>query len=278
MLCSGCTRQQPEQSPEQLVAAGWDAYRIAEYTRAVAAFETAAARAPGERRETRLQALYGLATTWQLRRPDNDNAKAEAFYRQILAEAPEHDLAAWSLLGLARLRHVTSADEEPDFDAVRQAYQRCVERFPDHRAGQEALIYQQSTHVASLKDDEARHAVAALEQFVAGHPKSPFVSPAYKLLAQAHITLRQPEKALAATIKGMETEERDPLNPIQEKALQYWLAATIAEFDAGDFAVARKYYRALIEEYPTDIQVYGARTALKRMDDLEAKLRAEQAR
>ena len=43
----------------------------------------------------------------------------------------------------------------------------------------------------------------------------------------------------------------------------------------GDFDTARKYYRKLIEEYPTDIRMYGAKQALKRMDEVEGKIRGE---
>jgi len=274
LAACGCVERQKPGDPQQQIAAGWDAYRRSDFAPAIAFFESAAAQAP-EKSGAHLQALYGLATTWNLRRPDDDPAKAQAIFQRLIGEAPEHELAAWSLLALARMKHLAPVGEEPDYDAVRQAYRECIARFPDHVAGEEAFIYLQSTFVASLAEDDARTAAAALEQFIATRPHSAFIGPAYALLAQCYATLRQPEKLLAAKIKAVETEERDPLNPIQDKALGYWTVAVIAEFEAGDFDTARKYYRLLIDEYPTDIRVYGAKAALKRMAELEAKIRGE---
>lgn len=48
-----------------------------------------------------------------------------------------------------------------------------------------------------------------------------------------------------------------------------------AEFDLGDFTLAREFYQKLIKEYPTDQRVFPAKLALKRMDETEAKIRAE---
>lgn len=275
IVISGCAETQKAEDPRQQVAAGWQAYRLGDFTRALTLFESAAAQAP-ERSDARLGALYGLATTWNLRRPDADPAKAQALFRRVAEQAPQHDLAAWSLLALGRMKHLVPVGAEPDYAAVRAAYQECLTRFPHHLAGEEAFIYQQSTYLATLAEDDARQAAAALEQFVASRPRSPFLSPACALLAQCYQTLRQPEKLLAALARAVEREERDPLNPIQDRALGYWQVATTAEFEAGDLEVARKYYRLLLSEYPNDIRAYGAKAALKRMDELEARMRAEQ--
>jgi hypothetical protein len=45
------------------------------------------------------------------------------------------------------------------------------------------------------------------------------------------------------------------------------------EFEAGDFAIARDYYRRLMAEFPREIRVFAARKALTHMDDMEAALR-----
>ena len=92
-------------------------------------------------------------------------------------------------------------------------------------------------------------------------------------MAVSYQTLNMPEERLRAEEQSLETTEVDPTNPFTEFAWQYWNLATIAEFEVGDFDTARKYYRKLIEEYPTDIRLYGAKQALKRMDEVEAKIR-----
>jgi len=189
--------------------------------------------------------------------------------------SPKHDLAAWSLLALARLKHIVPVDQDPNAVETRQAYQKCIDRFPDHPAADEAFIYQQSTWVVTAKAEDATKAADALEKFVSQKPNSKFSSPAYHLLSKAYETLRKPDQQLQARIKAMELEEQDPENPENELANAYWNIATIAEFDAGDFATARKYYQRLIDEYPTDIHKYGAKLALQRMDNMEATLLKE---
>ena len=76
-------------------------------------------------------------------------------------------------------------------------------------------------------------------------------------------------------MKALETLERDPRNPFYDMAWRYWLLATTAEFEAGDFAVAREFYQKLLDEYPQDVRCYGAQQGLKRMDEMEARIRDE---
>jgi len=273
-LLTGCSQEPiPPESSAQL-RGGWDAYGTGDYARAIQLFE-AAAKSP-ESSDAHLQGLYGLASVWNFRRPGQDAAKAATLYGEIASRAPKHELAAWSLLALARMKHVVPVDEEPNFDAVRKAYQECIDRFPNHAAGEEAFIYQQSTYVAKLSPADAQKAATALEVFIAQHAKSPFISAAWLLLGEAYGILKQPEKALRARVRSLETEEEDPLGP-PDRAIAYWQVASMAEFDAGDFATARIYYNKLIAEYPNDMRLFAAKTALKRMDDLETKIKAELA-
>ena len=92
----------------------------------------------------------------------------------------------------------------------------------------------------------------------------------------AYTTLGDQEKRLEAEINSFETTEVDPSDPFIEFAWAYWNLATIAEFEVGDFDLARHYYNLLLEKYPTDIRVYGCKQALRRMAALEASIRAEE--
>ena len=105
--------------------------------------------------------------------------------------------------------------------------------------------------------------------------ESVFVGTCCSLLANCYTTLDEPEKRLAIEIRALTRMELDPQNPFNDLAWAYWNIATIAEFEVGDFDVAREYYHKLIDEYPTDIRKYGSKLALKRMDDLEARMRAD---
>lgn len=272
----GCARAQREVTfdPAAALASGWQNFRLAEYDLARRDFDLALA-GSAKGTDAYLQALFGLANVWNLRRPGEDVAKARGLYRQIIEEAPGHDLAAWSELALARLLHVVPVGQEPDYDKVRAAYRAIIEKFPNHLAAKEATIYLNATLVATLDPTLTRQAVSNLTAFIASGTQE-FVAPAWSLLAVSYTTLGMPEERLAAEIKAFENVEIDPANPFNEFAWAYWNIATIAEFEVGDFDLARRYYRRLIEEYPADIRVFPSKEALARMDKVEAALRAGQ--
>ena len=273
LVVAGCSPASRTETTADPLEDGWMQYSLGEFDRAIADFEQVAQTEPKDSQRY-LMATYGLATTWNLRRPGEDLEKALLYYRQILDLAPTNDLAAWSLLALARIEHLVPVGEEPDYKKVNKAYQDVIDRFGNHLAAKEAFIYKMSLLISSLKPEDAREALRQLEPFVQT-ADAPFLGPAYSLIAVAHQTLGHQEGRLRAEIRSFETTEIDPANPFNEFSWQYWNIATIAEFEVGDFDTARTYYRRLIAEYPRDKRVFGCKIALKRMDELEARLRAE---
>ena len=257
-----------------LIADGWTAYRLSEFQNAALAFD--AARASAETgSDDWAMATYGLATTWDLRRPGEDPKKATALYQEILATAPDSPMIPWTELALARQMHLVPVGQEPDYAAVNAAYRHILEKFPGHLAAKEAFLYLQSIQLAQLDPQTTRAAEQKLVEF-ANREKKEFLSPAWSLLAVAYQTLGEQEQRLLAEKYSFETTEVDPSDPFIEFAWAYWNLATIAEFEVGDFVLARTYYNLLLEKYPTDIRVYGCKQALARMDALEARIRAEE--
>jgi len=247
------------------IAQAWDYYRMGEFNKAALIFEGTTAQAEAGS-DLNLLARYGLGITYSLRSPDPDNASAEKLFEGIVAEKADHELAAWSLLALARMKHAVPVGVEPDYNAIRVAYQRVIDKFTYHPAGEQAFIYQQSTLVADLDPADAQKALDALTKFILAHPGSRLISSAWTLVSECDLTLGRSDDRLAVEIKALNTQILDPTNPFMDRAGAYWKIATVAEFEAGNFAVARKYYAALIKEYPTDQRKYGARLALARMD------------
>ena len=277
-LVVGCQRREGAQSTAELIQEGWSNLRIGEFNTAVARFERAleqSQRQPADAGSLQLQALYGLATAEGLGRRGPGITRAQQLYRQIIEQSPRSDWAAWSYLGLARLEHLTPTGTEPDWPAVRRAYQEVIDRFPDHLAGQEAFVLQQATLVASLDRNQTGQALAALQEFLTRHPDSEFLSAVHGLMARCYRILGQPAAELAAQIQSLQTREIDPTNPRLDNSTMYWQVATLAEFEVGDFRTARKYYQLLISEYPTDHRGWGAKLALERMNQMEARLGQE---
>jgi len=241
---------------EDALREGWEQFRLAEFNLAVKAFERGAAQT-----ETnpvlQAQELYGLAMTWALRRPGEDPIKAVELYRRAIAVAPSSDAAAWSLLAIARLQHT---------------YQEVIDKFPAHPAGEEAFLFQQAENLATSQPATARSTTAALTCFLKTHPQSPYRCATLKLLAHGYQILGEHENRLAALLEILRTAEKDTDAPV-EHAGDYWSIATLAEFDCGNFAVAREFYRKLIAEYPTDRRLFLAKRELQHMDEVEARLR-----
>lgn len=276
LMLSGCGGQALYEEPRAGLVSAWQAYRLADYKQALRLF-AAIEQDPRTEPGLRLQARYGAATTHDLRQPvpTQDNETAAQLYRRIMAEAPQSDEAAWSALALARMTHLVRVGEEPDYEDVRRAYQSVIDAYPDHLAGHEALIYQQSTFIMTLEPGPTRAAIARLHQFLEDHPASTFQSSAFNLLAQAYETLGEHDAQLAARLRELETLEIDPDSPASaDFSWRYWQLATTAEFLCGRFDIAREYYQRLIDEYPLDFRKFPGKQAMIRMDRVEQELRA----
>jgi len=272
----GCAEQKNSVSPEERLAAGWQNFRGGEFSLALRDFKGVGAVTAIDS-PVHLAALYGEATTWYLRRPDEDPARSATLYRQVIQLAPTNSLAAWSWLALARIKAQPVEGNAPELEPLVLAYQEVIDRFPFHPAGEEALLLQQAARLEDPGTARAREVLEVLDAFLETHPESPWRSAAYGLVAHCCRMLGLEERRLEAAIQAWKMAEVDPTNPFQDLAVTYWQIATIAEFELGDFETAREYYRRLIDEYPAEQRVFVAIQELARMDELEARLRTEES-
>ncbi len=287
LLSVGCARQDEaaSESVPDLIQSAWTSYRLNEFHDAILSFEAARAAAePGS--DDWAMATYGLGIAWDLRRPGEDPKKATALFTEVLETAPSSPIAPWVELALVRQKHLVPVGQEPDYDAVKAGFQHIIDAYPGHLAAKEAFLYLEGIRLSEgINEPEKLEALSrAAESNLLAYidaqnaaSNTEFVSPAWSLLTVAYVNLDEQEKRLRAEEESFSHVETDPNDPSVEYAWAYWNIATIAEFEVGDFETARRNYRKLIEEYPNDIRVHGCKTALKRMDDLEAAIRAELA-
>jgi len=214
------------EDPEARIAAGWVEFRMGEYKRAAQMFGEVA-RGTDVDETSRLRALYGLGCTHWQKLPASDKPQARRIFAEIQALAPTSEYAAWSELALIRMDHLVPAGEKPDYPAIRQRYQALYERFPETMPGHEGFIYLAGTHIASLERGDLEAAIALLDQFIARHPDSPFISSAWFLRGRAAEFLGRAEEMLEAKIRSLETVELDPSNPHMENSGRYWIIATM---------------------------------------------------
>ncbi len=271
-LFQACGTERKDLSPEQEMSEGWNQYRLSEFNAAVKIFQAVRHSQP-RGSEYHLQALYGEASCWNHRRDGRDGAKAISLYEEVIAQAPANPLAAWCALDIVRAKHLASADQERDYAQLAREYAEVYKKYPDSLAGEEAFLYQFRLTLPTTDADQARKSLGELQVFLDRHPNTPFRSPLYTLMAECCHRLNEEEQRLDYMIKSIQTREVDPKSPFFELSTAYWNVAYAAEFEAGDFAVAREYYQRLIDEFPRESRVFAARKALERMDAVEADLR-----
>jgi outer membrane protein assembly factor BamD (BamD/ComL family) len=264
-------KAKPE-TPLEEIATGWFQFRTGEYNQALKVFGKVLKGVP-EKSEYQVQALYGLGCTQALKLPNADKSAAEMIFKDIIAKFPDSDYAIWSMLALTRMKHIVPSGTIPDYPDLRKGYQEIYDKFPNHIAGQESFIYLIETYLATFTGEDAEIAKTKLSEFLKKYPDSSFVGTAWTLYARACETLDLKQEMLDARIKGLEKKELDPTNPKMENSTDYWSIAVVAEFEAGDFDTARKYYKLLMAEYPRDRRNFGALMAIERMDALEDRLR-----
>ena len=259
-------------APDQEIREGWKQYRLSEFDSAVRIFQSVQASQP-RGSEYHLQALYGEASCWNHRRDGRDIAKAVAGYRAVVEEAPQNPLAAWCALDIVRTRHLAPADQPIDYGKLIRDYAEVYRRYPKTPAGEEAFLYENSLSLPAADPEQARKILESVTAFLSTHPKTPFLSQFYSIIAECYRRMDEQDRRIEYMIKALGAREVDPSNPIDDRSTAYWNIAYAAEFEAGNFALAREYYRRLMNEYPQDVRIFGVRKALERMDAIEAALR-----
>jgi len=250
---------------------GWAKFRMGEFNAAISIFKKLSDIAEKGGR-TDVEALYGLACSYDFRQPDPDRAKAAELYRRIADKHPEGRFAAWCELALVRQTHTASTDQEPDYEALREAYRKVYERHPSELAGQEAFIHMQATRLVGNSKQEAQELLPELDEFQKRHTDSKFISQIWTLRGVCHDILEDDDAMLKDRVEALKAKELDPLNPFKNNAGDYWSIATLAEFSVGDLETAKDYYAKLVEEYPTNFNAFAAKEALKRIARIEKGL------
>ena len=272
LFFQACGSKQALPPPDQEIREGWMHYRLGEFDSAVRIFQSMQASQP-RGSEFHLQALYGEASCWNHRRDGRDIAKAVAGYRAVIEEAPQHPLAAWCALDIVRTRHLAPADQAIDYGKLVRDYADVYRRYPETPAGEEAFLYECSLSLPPADPEGARRILEGVTTFLRTHPKTPFLSQFNSIIAECYRKMDDQDRRVEYMIKALETREVDPINPTDDRSTAYWNIAYAAEFELGNFELARQYYTRLLNEYPRDVRVFAIRKALERMDAIEAALR-----
>lgn len=273
---AACRTKSDQTDQSLLLNSGWENYRLGEFDIAIANFSLLAGLARDHDQNLYSEALYGEASCWHNRRDNRNIEKAAALYDRVIQTVPGHELASWASLAKVRLLHLGRADVQPDYDTLAKNYLEVYKTFPETRAGQEAYLHYCSVKAFNAANDPriAAEMLSDITVYLKQHPDSFVNRFLYTHISNCHHGLGNYQEHLRWAVKAFDSRIIDQTNPNLNNSNGYWSLARIAEFKAGDFTTARKYYHLLVAEYPNDQRIYEVKVSLRRMDKVEEMIRA----
>ena len=279
LLCGGWSRKHAGvDSSDSAFDQGWQAYRLGDYEKATRLFDWSERLATNE--ADRIRGVYAQADVWNFKSPGKDAKKAANLYRRVAAEDAAGNWAPWEALALVRQKQLDPKDIDkfPDLEMLEREYGGVMQNYPGHDAADEAFLYLQVARLVQTEDAPLKTAVEELEKWVEARKDSPYLSFGQAMLAHGYLLQGRGRKHIDALMAGVETANAQARNenlPQGDQAGNYFKIAMAAQFDAGNFELARKYYHLLMEESPTDQRVFVAEQHLAKMAAFEEEVRRE---
>jgi tetratricopeptide (TPR) repeat protein len=284
---ASCSQNDLQGKPDELVEQAWRDIQLGDFETAAHRLTSALHHLDKMKQQghplandhaLRVNALYGLGLVGTVGRAGGyagGSAQGRQYLQQVIAMEGTGEMAAWAALALVRDEHLPQTSSDPiDIPRLRTLYRAVLEKYPHSPAAEEAFLFLQSLYVQTLDPTDARTAIEAIEAYLKANPQAPFRSALHTLASHADVTLKDYPAALHESIPALDTKEVDPTNPTANNILDYYRIALMAQYDVGDFDIARTYYQKFLTEYPNDQRVFTVKLELERMDRLEQELRA----
>jgi len=280
VLCAGCGQQARMESSDEAFNAGWERYRLGDYPAAIRAFELSVKLATNDAQKVRGD--FSLADAWNYRSPGRSAEKAARFYNKVIAEDATGEWAPWAALALVRQKVLVAIEEPPDIKVLEEGYGGVIQNYPGHDAAAEAFLFLQSARLMRGDKENLEKAIEALEAWFPRNMDSVYAGHAQGFLGRGYSRQGQGRKWIDALVTGAELGRKQERKwaehanlPQSSQAQNYFSIAMVAQLSAGDFELAREYYKKFFEESPTDQRVYLAEKMLERMEAFEEEVRRE---
>ena len=119
-------------------------------------------------------------------------------------------MAAWCALDIVRTRHLAPADQPIDYERLIRDYADVYQRYPQSPAGEEAFLYGSSLSLPSADPEQARKLLEKINEFLSSHPKTPYLSQFYGLIADCYRKMDEQDQRIQYLIKALDARPVDP--------------------------------------------------------------------
>lgn len=281
ILLTGCEQKKFSEDPHEVLKLGWQQLSSAEYDSAEEAFQHASAHAAAGSRDF-LMARFGLANTFQNRKPVHDYDAATAVYKEIVVADKGGEVGSWSALAIVRMQHLrlyevghrasgdadSTLPADSELDVIRKAYETVAADFPGTDAADEANMFAGASYIEEVSPESIDRGIAYLRTWLQSHPNSRYVGHAWGLISSGY-EIEAPKKPelwsamLDALLEQVKLKNPEKVNV----SADYYRVARVAEIHAHRPDVAKEYYWKLKKKYPTDARIFYCNRALKQLGE-----------
>lgn len=162
----------------------------------------------------------------------------------------------------AAAKAVANLPSDAELAEVRKKYQRLMDEYPKTTAAEEAAVFYGESMIELLTEGKVQEGIEYLRKWAEAHPQSSYVGAAYAEMGNGYEMLSRPKEQLQCMIKADDSNK----DPLADHSWWYYRIAGIADSKANEPEIAKKYFRLMLERYPTDFRVFLCKQALKRLE------------
>ncbi len=272
---TGEARASDEEAPKpppperRTLEAAWNALIRANYPLAEEKFK----QVPQETSDKSLQAeaLFGLAMTYQIRRPGGDAQAAAGLFEHLTTEFPETPAAPYATLSLARLADMPENEQdrtEEKIEKARDLYRAVLAQWPEHLAADEAALRLGQTYLEHVGETaEEDKGAAILRDRLEARPENPLAAPMHLLLGD----LSYRREAYRRAVDHWIAADEAGIPGLTDKATVYFHIGSVAEHRLKDYRLAAEWYMKIVTDVKRDSKYYVALKAAERCRRLAAE-------
>lgn len=200
-----------------------------------------------------------------------DIERAEKILRQLISRYPQNKATPYAIMQLARIYELEHYyGDKPDIEKAQDCYRTIIEHYPHSPLASQAIIRLAATYISSTERQKIEDGIKIIKDWLGKHPNDKLAGIMHLYIADVYfLPLMDYKKAIDEYIKADKLGAVDLL----QKDLIYWRIARTADKKLGNKAIAKRYYRKIIEQLPDSGRYWQAKTALERLESESSEIK-----